>query len=395
MREGRIARSWRLTRTAWSLVRGDRAVLALAACATLCGAGGAVLFMWLSRSRSPGESVGGLLIWIAVLGYPLAFLSTFFNVAIAAAANAALEGRRLSFLEAVRCAGRRLDQVALWALVVSGVGLIVREIGSRLPGGGRLATGLLGAAWTLVSFLAIPVLAIEGCGGLRCIRRSTELLRRRWGETLGGNVAISAWTVMVMMPAVFLLAAGFALVDHADRGTGVWLVAVGFGVMFVISGAAGAVRQVFAAAVYRYAVAGTAPAPFSDEDLQRPFVGRGRGLVTGRPDPLALLRGDGSATRRGRVLAGLAALPLAFGAFLWLGLSLYYRNPGRFHSDARHGARLAAELTLGGIGIALCVVAAAAGLAYAATGRRYARQTLAGAAIVAVVIGLGWGAAVA
>lgn len=392
VREGRVARSWRLTRTAWSLVRGDRAVLALAACATLCGIGGAVLFMWLSRSRSPGESVGGLLIWVAALGYPITFLSTFFNVAIAAAANAALEGQRLTFVQAIGCAGRRLDQVALWALVVSGIGLVVREVGSRLPGGGRLATGLLGAAWTLVSFLAIPVLAVEGCGGLRCIRRSSELLRRRWGETVGGNVAITAWAGVIMLPAVFLLAAGFALVDHAHRGTGVWFVVVGLGVTFVISGASGAVRQVFAAAVYRYAVAGTAPAPFSEDDLSRPFVGRG--LATGRPSVRNAPFANGSPTRRSRILAGIGVPALAFGAFLWLGLSLYHRSPGRYHADARHGVRLIAELALGGVGVALCVVAAVASAVYAARGGRRARQVIVWAIVAAVVVGIGWGAAV-
>jgi hypothetical protein len=52
-------------------------------------------------------------------------------------------------------------------------------------------------------------------------------------------------------------------------------------VMIVLSGVGTAVRQVFAVALYRYAVDGTVLGGFTREDLERPFEAR-RGWL--RPD---------------------------------------------------------------------------------------------------------------
>jgi uncharacterized protein DUF6159 len=276
--EGRIARSWRLTRTAWAVLRRDPTMVALAAMSLLVTAAGTVALFWAAGWRG-GSDHTDRLVWVsAVAAWPLTFVGTFFNVALAAAAAAALQGERMSLGRALGVSVRRLGQIALWSLLAAGVGVALREIAERVPFGARVATWIVGAAWGLVTFFAVPILALEGCTATACVTRSTRLIKRRWGEGVGGTVLITAWAVVVAVPAGMLMGVGLA-VDGVAR-----IVLIVFGALVLLTATAlsGAVRQVFAVALYRYATAGDVLGGFSESDLDRPFTPRRRWLHPGR-----------------------------------------------------------------------------------------------------------------
>src|SRR3954465_15786967 len=100
--EGRIARSWRLTKVALGLIRGDPALLALGAISALLSFGGAAAVFWLGgyydHPRHTSAHLG--VVWL-IAYYPLTLVGTFFAVAIAAAASEAMEGRRLTLRQAL------------------------------------------------------------------------------------------------------------------------------------------------------------------------------------------------------------------------------------------------------------------------------------------------------
>lgn len=266
--EGRVARSWRLTKAAWSLVRRDRTALTLVAVtALLSAAAGIGIFWalgWLSHpirgSRAP---------WVLLTLWPLTFIGTFLNVGLAAAANAALHGQRLSLGEALAVSRRRVGQIALWSLLASGVGILLQEIASRLPFAGRALSWILGAAWGIVTMFAVPIIALEGCTAVRCVRRSGELIRSRWGEGLSGTVAISAWAALAGGGAGLLVGVGAPL-DGSPARTVVLVVALVW--MALVASFAGATREVFAVMLYRYAADGATDGPFSADDLQGAFT---------------------------------------------------------------------------------------------------------------------------
>src|SRR5258708_6218028 len=58
----------------------------------------------------------------------------------------------------------RLPQIAGWALLSATVGLILRIIEDRSEKIGRIVAGLLGLAWTVASFMVVPVLVAERKG---------------------------------------------------------------------------------------------------------------------------------------------------------------------------------------------------------------------------------------
>ncbi len=275
--EGRIARSWRLTRAAWEVVRADRALLTLAVLSGVFGVASIVVTFALGGLLGEGRfSEGRFLLAALILAYPLMFVSVFINTAIAAAAASALEGRRLSLGEALAVPLRRIGQVALWALIAAGVGVLIEQLAARLPFVGSIVVRLVGVAWSLASLFAIPVLALEDCSAPECLRRSAHVIKERWGEGISGNVMISAWTVLVMFPLILIFGAALALSssEPALRDGVIVLAAVALVAVIAI---AAVVRQTFAVALYRFATTGAAQGPFGQADLQAPFSSK-RGL---------------------------------------------------------------------------------------------------------------------
>jgi hypothetical protein len=207
--ESKISRGWRLTVTAWRLMRRDRTMIVLALIGTLCGLAGAALMLDVGGVFSPGYHSRGHFAGIALLFlYPLTFVSVFFNVALTAAAAATLEGRRIGVGGALAEAWKRVGRIAGWSLLAALVGALINQVVSRIPGGGRLVAWLFGAAWALCTIFAIPLLVVEEAGPVDAARGSVRMIRSRWGEGLTGLVSISAWTVVAMVPIVFLFMIG-------------------------------------------------------------------------------------------------------------------------------------------------------------------------------------------
>lgn len=278
-KEGRIARSWRLTKASWQVVREDRVILLLALLSTLLGAVGVAVifgFAGFASSSSHGHRhlVDGRVAIVAlILAYPLMFLSTFFNTAIAAAAAAGLEGRRLSLGQALAVPASRVGQLAVWALLATIFGVVLEQLARRLPLAGAIVARLVGLAWSIASLFAIPILALEGGTAPHALKRSTTLVKQRWGEGISGNVIVSAWTLLVMIPLLVVFVVGIAATRHAPAGR-IAVFALCAAAFVALVALSGVVRQIFAVALYRYAVANDTSGPFQEQDLRAPFTKR-------------------------------------------------------------------------------------------------------------------------
>ncbi len=278
-REGRIARSWRLTKASWQVVRKDRVILLLAILSTLVGAVGvAVIFgvAGLGSSSAHGHRhlVDGRVAIVAlILAYPLMFVSTFFNTAIAAAAAAGLQGRRLSLGQALAVPASRVGQLAVWALFATIFGVVLEQLARRLPLAGAIVARLVGLAWSIASLFAIPILALEGGSASHALKRSTALVKQRWGEGISGNVIVSAWTIVLMIPLLVVFVIGIAATRHAPAGR-IAVFALAVAVFVALVALSGVVRQIFAVALYRYAAENDTSGPFHEQDLRAPFTKR-------------------------------------------------------------------------------------------------------------------------
>ena len=131
--------------------------------------------------------------------------------------------------------------------------------------------GLLGMAWTLVSFLVIPILVVENKGPLVALKESTQLLKKTWGEQLVGNFSFGLLFFLLGIPAYALVVLGIVSGSQA-----VALISIALAVVYVIALALvqSALQAIFQAAVYLYARNGQVPEGFQEEFLSGAMIQR-------------------------------------------------------------------------------------------------------------------------
>ena len=269
----RMRQGWQLTKKAWGVVRSRPqlvklpligGVLALIAVVLVAGPG-----VLLVASSSDATRATGYVL-IALGSYAASFLIIYYNVMLAAAANDALEGREPDLVAAKAAARNRIPMIAGWALVSAVVSLLLAVLRDRGGLPGRIAASLGAAVWGLVTFLVIPVLALEGIGPIAAIKRSGTLVRQRWGQQVTGNFVIGGISTIATVIGIVVAALGVFLVTGGSAGGAVFgglLVLIGLAIAIAAAVFAGATRGVFGVALYHFVAEDRAVGPFSSQEL--------------------------------------------------------------------------------------------------------------------------------
>jgi len=275
---GRIGRGWRLAKESWGVLRADHTLVLfpivsgiaiLLAAIVLIGPGTA---LYATDTSKPGAIV----LWAIAL-YALTFIGIYCNVALAAAASQALDGKDATLASGFAVARTRSGPVAAWALVALVVGALLQAIDAALsetPGGrilGSIVSGLLGAAWSIVTFFVVPVLALEGVGPQAALKRSASVIRARWGEGFVGAASITGVVFLcAILPAIAVGAIGVAVVGSSPAGGGVLIgIAVAVIVAALIIGST--LSAIFRVVLFRYATDGTTAPGFDPATLEGAF----------------------------------------------------------------------------------------------------------------------------
>lgn len=265
----RLRRGWRLAMVSLGVLRRDRTLgafpilggLTTLFAAAAFGIPSAVLF-------GDDQPVFGVI--LAAVGiYVATFLGVFFAVALAGAASKALQGEDVTVGDGIAVASRHVGTIAGWAGILASVNIVLRAIEERFGFVGLIVAGLIGAAWGLVTFLVVPVIAIEGIGPISALKRSASLFRQRWGEQVVGTASIGILVLVFgFLPAAVIVGIGFLIGSFGAIVVAVAIAAV----IFIVAAIVGqALQGIFSVALYRYAAGEGATAPFSEEDLAGAF----------------------------------------------------------------------------------------------------------------------------
>jgi hypothetical protein len=272
----RIRRGWELTKKSWGVIRSHPGLIRLpiygGLLALLFGAVFAVpgAILLAGDEASTGAQIGGVVL-IAVGSYLASFFVIYYNVALAAAADQALNGQQPDLRKARGVARGRAGVIAEWALVSAIVSLAFSLLRDRGGVAGGIGASLGAALWSLVTFLVVPVLAFEGIGPFSAIKRSTNLFRQRWGEQVTGNVAIGGIAGLAVLLGALVAVGGVALLAAGETGTeivGGVLLLVGLVIAIAAAVFGGAAKGVFGVALYRYIAENRTVGPFTAPDLE-------------------------------------------------------------------------------------------------------------------------------
>ncbi|HMP02850.1 MAG TPA: DUF6159 family protein [Gemmatales bacterium] len=195
------------------------------------------------------------------------FIIVYFNAALASCAIVHFKGGEPTMGDGLAAATRRLPQILAWALVAATVGMILKAIEQRAEKLGRFIVSLIGLAWSVATYLVVPVLAIEGVGPIDALKRSAAILRQKWGEGLAGNLSLGIIGFLACLPGFALIMVGVALGQAF-----LLLSAVGVLYLVAVGLVMSTLKQIYIAALYLYAAEGQIAKGFSADDMQQAFL---------------------------------------------------------------------------------------------------------------------------
>lgn len=177
----KFSRSWELVKASAAVLRSDKELMLfplISGVATLVVLATFLVPMFALRIFENGMGVGG-----AVFGFLFYFCQysviIFFNCALVGAAMIRLDGGDPTLADGFNAAKSRIPSILGYAAIAATVGVLLQALKSRdnnfLV---RLLGSGLGAAWTLATFLVVPVLVSRNVGPIDALKQSVSLLKK-------------------------------------------------------------------------------------------------------------------------------------------------------------------------------------------------------------------------
>ncbi|MEM1215135.1 MAG: DUF6159 family protein [Bacteroidota bacterium] len=204
-------------------------------------------------------AVYGILFLFYLISY---FIVIFFNVALVHNARLIFAGEAPSIRAGIQFSSQRAASIFAWAALAATVGLVLKAIEDKL---GSLVSGLLGFAWSLATYFVVPTLAAEDIGPFDALRRSSRVIRERWGESIGAGFSLGLFFLVGIVLAIII---GFVTGQLFHPGIGVAFGVLTFMLTNIINGAA---RNIFLAAAYEH-TQGNTPQQFDHDTLDGVFM---------------------------------------------------------------------------------------------------------------------------
>ena len=195
--------------------------------------------------------------------------TVIFNVALVFAATDRIEGRTPTIGRSLSLAWGRRRVIFEWALLAAVVGTAIRALEQRLGLVGRILGVAGGLAWAIATYLVIPVLAFENVGPIEALKRSSSILKARFGTVARSGLRFGAIFAGLSIAAVVVLFVGIALIAGRAYLTGVPVAIIGFVVLIGVGMYASAAGMYMRTILYRFAM--DQPIPDLGLDLSGTF----------------------------------------------------------------------------------------------------------------------------
>ena len=281
-----FSRSLQLTKLTFEVINKDRELLGFAGLSLLSST---VFFLAMlfpsviSQIVADGfefESFHAFqFVMIGLTYFGLAFITTFFNVCVVYTTKMRFEGGAPTFKGSLDFALSRIGIIAKWSLVSASVGVLLRilqNLASRLGKVGELFANILismiGMAWGIVTIFVVPVLVFEGLGPMQALSKSTEVIKKTWGENLVKSFGLGLIHLLAAIAILSVSLGLMSLLNAVYEPAGSW---IGAGIAVLFLGITelifGVANSVFNTALYIYAQNGQLAPGFSSELVQSVF----------------------------------------------------------------------------------------------------------------------------
>jgi hypothetical protein len=242
-----------ILRASLALFRQDRQMIWLPVMATITAV---IAFAVIAApiGLALGRNGFGWIIGLACGSVVATAATVIFNVALVFAATDRIEGRTPTIGGSLAQAWGRKNVIFSWAILSAVVGTAIRLLEQRLGLVGRLIGVAGGLAWAVATFLVIPVLAFEDVGPIEAIKRSSHILKARFGTIARGGLRFGFLFLGLSLGALAVLAIGVIAIAKHAYVIGVPVALLGFVLLIGVSMYAQAAGMYMRTILYRYAM---------------------------------------------------------------------------------------------------------------------------------------------
>lgn len=192
------------------------------------------------------ETVNTPLYYLFIFGFYVInyFIVVFFNMALIHCSRRYFQGEEVTVREGLRFSMSRIGVIFSWAFFSATIGLLLKVIQDNAGWLGKIITGLIGVVWSIATFFVVPVIAYEKLGPLEAVKRSTQLMKQKWGESLGATFSFG----LIQFVGILVAGLGLYLIGSIfDPIAGIALAVLGVFLVFSIISAA---ETIFVSAIY-------------------------------------------------------------------------------------------------------------------------------------------------
>ena len=247
----RMGNGWKLTMAGLTVIRKNKHLLlfpVLSGATLILVLGSFVLAMFGADYKQLAALFdnGNPMRYAALFVYYLIsyFIIVFFNMALIHTARMYFQGQQPTVSDGIKFSMSRIGTIFSWALMAATVGLILRAIQEKAGIIGKIITGLVGIVWSIATFFVVPVLAYENLRPLDAVKRSAQIMREKWGESLGSGFSLFVVNILgLLLIALPLFFIGSLI------STGASIILAVLGVLFV-STVTSAAQTIFISAAY-------------------------------------------------------------------------------------------------------------------------------------------------
>ena len=192
--------------------------------------------------HEPGETTSILYVFLYYLvNY---FVVVFFNTALVHCSRLYFHGEEVTIEKGLRFSMSRIGVIFAWSMFAATVGTVLRLIAENAGWLGKVIIGLIGVVWSIATFFVVPVIAYENAGPLEAFKRSSQLMKEKWGESIGAGFSFG----LVQIAALIVVGVPLFIIGALIHPVaGVILAVLG---LLLVSAAISAAQTIFISAVY-------------------------------------------------------------------------------------------------------------------------------------------------
>jgi hypothetical protein len=171
------------------------------------------------------------------------FVVVFFNMALIHCTSLYFKGEEITIRKGIDFSMSRIGSIFAWAVFAGTIGAILKIIQENVGALGKIITGIIGIVWGIATFFVVPVIAYENLGPIGALKKSTNLMKEKWGERIGAGFSL----FLVEFIAILAIAAAGFILGSVNVIAGVAIVVIGILLLLTVISA---VKTIFISAIY-------------------------------------------------------------------------------------------------------------------------------------------------